>query len=159
MYGLQMFSVALFAQSHPLLGGIVFAIVLNFKHIYMYQAPPYFIFLLATYCFTPLHNKLTSNPHDKVTVNSNDKLTFNPHDKLTFNPLQLAKIGLATLSVFAISLGPFISHLPQIASRLFPFKRGLCHGTFELTKHTGRQTSGPSIHSWTESHLKSLRGF
>ena len=50
----------LFHDAGPLLsrsvnvyaGGFWFAVLLNLKHIYMYVAPAYFVYLLRSYCFT-----------------------------------------------------------------------------------------------------------
>lgn len=69
------------------------------KHIFIYMAPVYFFFLLRHYCFGSLKS---------VIVNT-------------------AKLGSVVLLVTAASFGPFINHLPQVMSRLFPFKRGLTH--------------------------------
>lgn len=76
-----------------------FAVLLNMKHIFVYMAPIYFVYLLRHYCFGSLQ---------KLVVNA-------------------AKLGVVVISVTAISFGPFIHHLPQVMSRLFPFKRGLTH--------------------------------
>ncbi|KAI8924656.1 glycosyl transferase [Entophlyctis helioformis] len=101
MYGIQLFSVArAIRQNKHILGGILFAVVLNFKHIYLYQAPAYFVYLLAGYCFT---------------------------GRFRFSFARLIGLGLAVVAVFAVSFGPFAPHLLQVLSRLFPFKRGLCH--------------------------------
>ncbi|EGF78167.1 hypothetical protein BATDEDRAFT_90829 [Batrachochytrium dendrobatidis JAM81] len=100
MYGIQLLSIASFFEGQHILGGILFAVVLNFKHIYLYQAPAYFIYLLSGYCFT---------------------------GKYQFSLLRLFSLGAVVIAVFALSFGPFTAHLQQIISRLFPFKRGLCH--------------------------------
>ncbi|KAI8816632.1 glycosyl transferase [Fimicolochytrium jonesii] len=99
MYGLQLLSIAAMLEDRPLLGGILFAVILNFKHIYLYQAPAYFVYLFRVYCFK----------------------------NGTFSLTRFTTLGLSVLTVFAASFSPFIHHLPQILSRLFPFKRGLCH--------------------------------
>eukprot|EP00842_Homolaphlyctis_polyrhiza_P000794 jgi/Hompol1/1715/HPOL_000254-RA len=43
MYGIQLFSISCMFEGKHIFGGILFAIVLNFKHIYLYQAPAYFV--------------------------------------------------------------------------------------------------------------------
>ncbi|KAJ3357336.1 glycosyl transferase [Kappamyces sp. JEL0680] len=103
LYGIQMLSLASFYEQRHLEGGFWFAVVLNFKHIYLYQvrprishqAPAYFVYLLAGYCFN--HGR-------------------------SFSVGNFAKLG-----VFLASFGPFYRHLPQLLSRLFPFGRGLTH--------------------------------
>ncbi|TPX67189.1 hypothetical protein SpCBS45565_g03958 [Spizellomyces sp. 'palustris'] len=99
LYGIQLFSISAMLQNQPIIGAILFAAILNFKHIYLYQAPAYFIYLLRSYCFRA--------------------------DRFSFRNFLL--VGAATIGVFIASFGPFIAHILQIISRLFPFKRGLCH--------------------------------
>ncbi|KAK1336155.1 hypothetical protein QTO34_003957 [Cnephaeus nilssonii] len=76
-------------------GALLFAVLLHFKHIYLYIAPAY---------------------DGSVRWNS-------------FSFVRLISLGLIVFLVSALSLGPFLalSQLPQVFSRLFPFKRGLCH--------------------------------
>ena len=40
-------------QGMILEGSFWFAVLLNFKHIFLYIAPAYFVFLLRSYCFRP----------------------------------------------------------------------------------------------------------
>ncbi|CAG8545554.1 11103_t:CDS:2 [Dentiscutata erythropus] len=87
--------------------GIVFAILLNFKHIFLYLAPAYFVYLLRHYCF--------KDPGSQDFGN--------------FSYSNFIILGLSVMSIFSLSFGPFLymGQLGQVFSRLFPFKRGLCH--------------------------------
>lgn len=63
------------------------------------MAPVYFCYLLKHFCFGSLKDFVKT----------------------------VIKLGSVVLLVTAASFGPFIQHLPQVMSRLFPFKRGLTH--------------------------------
>jgi len=43
------------------------------------------------------------------------------------SPLRLAKLASVVLLVFSVAFLPFVSQVPQILKRLFPFGRGLTH--------------------------------
>ncbi|KAM6172760.1 dolichyl pyrophosphate Glc1Man9GlcNAc2 alpha-1,3-glucosyltransferase isoform 7-T7 [Erethizon dorsatum] len=108
--GLMLLSIARLFQKRHMEGAFFFAVLLHFKHIYVYVAPAYGIYLLRSYCFT------ASKPDGSVRWNS-------------FSFIRLISLGLIVFLVSALSLGPFLAlnQLPQVFSRLFPFKRGLCH--------------------------------
>lgn len=110
LFGILLLSIARHCQNRHLEGALLFAILLNLKHIFLYIAPAYGIFLLRSFCFT-------SN-------NSDGSIKWR-----SFSVVRLVALGTIVLSVFALSFGPFIAlgQLPQVLSRLFPFKRGLCH--------------------------------
>ncbi|GAA6063187.1 hypothetical protein JCM10212_006853 [Sporobolomyces blumeae] len=83
----------------------LFATLLNFKHIFVYLAPPYLVFLFRRHCFPP-----------------GGRLQLDG----------LVELGLIVVGICALSFGPFVivggpSQLAQIFSRLFPFQRGLNH--------------------------------
>jgi alpha-1,3-glucosyltransferase len=105
LYGLLILSLVLARKkSTLLLSGLLFATLLCLKHIYLYLAPAYFVFLLRAYCLGP-------------------KSIF--HIKF-FNAV---KLGIGIIAVFGAAFGPFVywGQIPQLLSRLFPFSRGLCH--------------------------------
>ena len=91
-------------QSTLLSSGLLFALLLCMKHIYLYLALAYFVFLLRVYCMS----------HSSVL-----QIRFG-------NATKLAS-GLALIS--GAFFGPFVywGQLDQLLARLFPFARGLCH--------------------------------
>ncbi|KAL5045497.1 hypothetical protein BDW71DRAFT_183862 [Aspergillus fruticulosus] len=105
LYGILILSIVWARkQSTMLYSGIAFAVLLCLKHIYLYLAPAYFIYLLRAYCLDP-------------------KSVFRPRLGNTF------KLGFSIIAVFGLAFGPFAywGQLLQLRDRLFPFSRGLCH--------------------------------
>ena len=105
MYGILILSIVLAREKSTMLwSAILFTVLLCLKHIYLYLAPAYFVYLLRTFCLKP---------------NSNYRLDF-PN---------CFSLGFSVLSIGAIALGPFAywDQMDQLKRRLFPFARGLCH--------------------------------
>lgn len=105
MYGILVLSLVLARCKDSLLGsGLAFAALLCFKHIYVYLAPAYFVFLLRAYCLSP-------------------KSIF------SIRFANCIKLGSGIVAIIAAAFGPFVAlkQMPQMLSRLFPFARGLCH--------------------------------
>lgn len=105
MYGILIASLVLARnKSTLLLSGLTFAALLCMKHIYLYLAPAYFVFLLRAYCLSP-----------------------KPIFRIQF--INCLKLGGGIAAIFGTAFGPFAlkAQIPQILSRLFPFSRGLCH--------------------------------
>lgn len=107
--GILLLSVAAVLQGKIVLAALWFSILLNLKHIYLYIAPAFGIFMLRSYCFK-------SSKDGRIILSS-------------FSLLNLFSLALSVISICGLSLGPFVlsGQLPQLLSRLFPFKRGLCH--------------------------------
>lgn len=106
LYGVLILSMVLarYQKEGLLASGLIFAALLCLKHIYLYLAPAYFVYLLRAYCLGP-------------------RSIF--HIKL-FNCI---KLGIGIVAIFGVAFGPFVQleQIPQVFSRLFPFSRGLCH--------------------------------
>ncbi|XP_013790813.1 probable dolichyl pyrophosphate Glc1Man9GlcNAc2 alpha-1,3-glucosyltransferase [Limulus polyphemus] len=105
LYGILLLSIVRIIQDRCVEGAFWFAILLNLKHIYLYVAPAYFVYLLRSYCF------IRETKGFRISL------------------LNFIKLALVVILVFGVSFGPFIylGQLPQVLSRLFPFKRGLSH--------------------------------
>jgi hypothetical protein len=108
MYGILVLSMVLARNNSTLLlSGLLFAVLLCFKHIYLYLAPAYFVYLLRAYCL-------------------GQRGTF-PYFNIQF--FNCVKLGAGIFAIFASAFGPFAlwGQLEQVFRRLFPFSRGLCH--------------------------------
>ncbi|ROT42760.1 dolichyl pyrophosphate Glc1Man9GlcNAc2 alpha-1,3-glucosyltransferase [Sodiomyces alkalinus F11] len=105
MYGFLILSLVWARSKSTLLwSGLAFAALLCMKHIYLYLAPAYFVFLLRAYC---LH----------------------PKSVMRIQFMNCIKLGGGIVAIFAAAFGPFayLGQIPQLLSRLFPFSRGLGH--------------------------------
>lgn len=105
--GIFLLSIASIVSGNYISGSFLFAVLLNFKHIYLYCAPAYGMYLLASYCLAKAKGQSRILSFAKRT----------------------SGLGLIVLLVFVITYLPFadLSTLKQIINRLFPFKRGLTH--------------------------------
>ena len=107
MKGIMILSMGLLVNNdNALLSGFFFALLLNMKHLYLYIAPVFFIYLLKNYCLYP---------------------KYEPPISLFNRLFRLAKLGSVVILVFALSFFPFIEHLHQVFSNMFPWGRGLLH--------------------------------
>ncbi|KAI9507722.1 glycosyltransferase family 57 protein [Russula earlei] len=102
LFGILLLSILQARHGNLLASGFFFAVLLNFKHIYMYLAPAYFVYLLRAFCMSPQGSVL---------------------------PSRFLVLANVVILVFVVSLGPFLlmGQIPQLLSRLFPFTRGLNH--------------------------------
>lgn len=105
LYGVLILSIVLARKDSGLLAsGILFAALLCLKHIYLYLAPAYFVYLLRTYC-------------------------LGPRSIFDVRFLRCIKLALGIGVVATLAFGPFVYYgqILQLLNRLFPFSRGLCH--------------------------------
>lgn len=107
--GVLLLSLAALCQQKFTQAAIWFTLLLNLKHIYLYVAPAFGVFMLRSYCF--------QSDKDGGLVWTSFSLT------------RLLSLATPVITITSLSLGPFIQsgQLPQLLARLFPFKRGLCH--------------------------------
>ena len=125
MLGLLLLSAAAIEKGQIYLGALLFCLLLCMKHIFLYVAPVYFVYLLRGHCGASCW----------------------PPRLLLGN---LIKLGAVVLSAILVLMSPFLSlqQLEQIAQRLFPFGRGLTHAYWApncwALYNTFDRASGPS---------------
>ena len=116
LFGVLAWSLWAAREDKPLWCAFLFSSLLNLKHIYVYVAPPFFVFLLRSYVF-PVGSRASDVGRSAE---------------------RLITVGVVTLFPFVLSLAPLaidglrheagpIGVLSQMVQRLFPFSRGLIH--------------------------------
>ncbi|XP_072706944.1 dolichyl pyrophosphate Glc1Man9GlcNAc2 alpha-1,3-glucosyltransferase isoform X2 [Ciconia boyciana] len=106
LFGLMLLSVARLCQKRYLEGALLFAVLLHFKHIYMYVAPAYGIYLLRSYCFTANNAGLKCNFLDPTKI---------PKASMTGGLVQeFQHTVLPSVTPLATLICTFISILPSV---------------------------------------------
>ena len=141
LLGLLLLSALLMRERRFLLAAAAFAALLHLKHLFALTAPLFTVFLLRAYCFEGAHvhtlcvttafpTAMPSScppahrrPPARPPLGAGDLRDARPS---RFVP-RLASLAAIVLLISAASLGPFLTQLPQLLARLFPFGRGLCH--------------------------------
>ena len=97
--GLFVLSLVALARGQDLLGGALFAVLLCSKHIFLYAAPLYFVYLLRHYCAGP------------------------------GAAARFVLLGSTVAAIFGAAFAPFVAtgQAAALLVRLFPFGRGLVH--------------------------------
>ncbi|TDH70399.1 hypothetical protein CCR75_000371 [Bremia lactucae] len=146
LLGLLILSATKFRLQQDFHGAILYAILLMFKHIYLYAAPLYFIYLLGHYCYVkkipehePFHRNDDSQEKMQRTrsISSTDiheTIQFIHDGNVVFSWTNFFKVGGTVLAIFLFAFGSIlwnhddpVAGFIQILSRLFPVQRGLCH--------------------------------
>ncbi|KAL3115164.1 hypothetical protein niasHT_016257 [Heterodera trifolii] len=104
LFGIFLFSLNAMFTNQLLMGAFLFAVLLNFKHIFLYYSPAFVAFYLFRFLF-PMGRQFLRRFFSLASV-----------------------VGVVSIASF----GPFFlidgfSALRHIVARLFPFKRGLTH--------------------------------
>lgn len=150
LLGLLILSATKLREKKDLQGALLYAVLLMFKHIYLYVAPLYFVYLLGHHCYvtTPPSSPSASSASSANNVSMDESRRKRSisnadmhetiqsfHDgKAAFSLFNFLRLGLLVLAVFGVAFGSVlighedpIAGLKQIFSRLFPVQRGLCH--------------------------------
>lgn len=118
LYGILILSISFLIKQSYIKSAICFSVLLNFKHIFLYFAPAFFVFILKYFVF------------------SDDAKNNSTIFKLLKSIGKFILTGISVIIVFGLSFCPFLmysvenkttSNLIQIGKRLFPVSRGLMH--------------------------------
>ena len=101
LLGVLMLSLEALQRDRFVLSAFLFAVLVNMKHLFAVAGPYYLIYMMRTYC----------------------------RPAAGFSFPRFALLGFTVVAVCGVSLGPFVANgtIGDLASRLFPFGRGLCH--------------------------------
>lgn len=101
LLGILLASLCLLREGRDWLGGVVFAVLVCSKHLFLVAGPVYFVYLLRHFCRGGFWKGFC----------------------------RFLWMGVGVGVVFAAAFAPWVHYgqIPQLLGRLFPFGRGLCH--------------------------------
>ncbi|CAG98535.1 dolichyl-P-Glc:Glc1Man(9)GlcNAc(2)-PP-dolichol alpha-1,3-glucosyltransferase [Kluyveromyces lactis] len=111
LFGILISSIVAAKNKRYILCAAFFSIALCFKHIFLYLAPAYFVFLLRAYVLDFSSFKFRSYK-DLISI---------------VQWSNLLKLASVVMGIFSLAFLPFITTWQQLLARLFPFSRGLTH--------------------------------
>eukprot|EP00967_Tisochrysis_lutea_P074130 scaffold99481_cov32-Tisochrysis_lutea.AAC.1 len=123
MLGILLLSITCLAIDRPRISALLFAVLLNLKHLYLSAAPFFFVHLLAGYVFK---NHASARDREMGGIEAGRYIRMTAlHGAVA----RLVALGSVVVCVFGISLLPFfaLGQFWQLIRRLFPFGRGLVH--------------------------------
>ncbi|ONH78715.1 hypothetical protein BON23_2310 [Saccharomyces cerevisiae] len=111
LFAILIGSIVAAKNKRYILCAVLYTTAICFKHIFLYLAPCYFVFLLRAYV---------------LNVNN---FKFKSYKDFLFliRWANLLKLATVVVGIFTICFLPFAHQMPQVLSRLFPFSRGLTH--------------------------------
>jgi len=98
-----MWSLLLLDQGRDVVAGVLFAVLLNMKHLFAYAGPAYFVYLLRHYCMLGGSASASAGGGRRSSTPSGGSVDVLGCIR------RLALLGAAVVAVFAASLGPFVA--------------------------------------------------
>ena len=86
--GVLLLSISAIASHNTLLAALLFSALLMFKHIYLYIAPAFIVFMFRSYCFK---------------TNSNGNISWS-----SFSLVKLIMLAVVVLFNVGLAMGPFV---------------------------------------------------
>jgi hypothetical protein len=123
LLGLFIYSVSLMRQGRDLFGGVVYATCLMFKHMYLYVAPLYFVYLLRHHCCPKLEaggagqKNETGQRKGKESDQGKAGAAAGPEPPRGFSFARLVVLGGAVLCIFAAAFLPFLAAAAAAAEK------------------------------------------
>eukprot|EP00922_Rhytidocystis_sp_ex-Travisia-forbesii_P060617 GHVS01089861.1.p1 GENE.GHVS01089861.1~~GHVS01089861.1.p1 ORF type:complete len:617 (+),score=26.03 GHVS01089861.1:746-2596(+) len=137
LLGVLLLAASNISKGRIFLGAVLFTCLLNLKHIFLYVAPVFGLYLLRSYCIVnevPLIVEGQKNGPATAalpTEHQDENNTSAPGTPLQakFKLSRFCSIGLVVCLVCCASTFPVIrtGRVEEMISRLFPFGRGLVH--------------------------------
>ena len=137
LFGVLFLCIYYAKMNKPLHLATIFSCLVLLKHLFVPLAPPFAVYLIQSYCFTPFTpiplypSPIPATPHTNIKTKQPQPSSTST-SKSTFSITNFLKLVTIAATALTAAFGPFVYYggvdqLRQIISRLFPFGRGLVH--------------------------------